>query len=52
MKPRDQIKAAFDAEKQKLETTTRRKVRAFWAGAAVVCLVLGGGIGYSLGRNR
>ena len=33
MKQRDQIKAAFDAEKQKLDTTTRRKVRAFWVGA-------------------
>lgn len=50
MKQRDQIKVAFDAQKQKLDTTTRRKTRAFWIGVSVVCLALGCCVGYALAR--
>lgn len=37
----DQIQAKIDAEKAKMDTETRRKVRAFWICVSVLTAILG-----------
>lgn len=44
----DDVIAKVEAAKAQLDTETRRKVRTFWIGVAMLALVLGIGIGYLL----
>ncbi|MDO4937900.1 MAG: hypothetical protein Q4E62_08290 [Sutterellaceae bacterium] len=44
----DELKTKIEAEKAKLDTETRRKVRKFWIGVSVVAFCLGIGAGYLL----
>lgn len=47
---REKLTAWLDEQKASLDTETRRKVRAFWAGVACVALVAGYAIGFWTSR--
>lgn len=47
---KEKLQAWLDDQKAQLDTETRRKVRAFWAGVACVALVVGYAVGFCIAR--
>lgn len=45
---KQKLENRIEAEKAKLDTDTRRKVRKFWIGVSAVAFVLGVGVGHLL----
>ena len=44
------LRSWLDDQKSQLDTETRRKMRAFWAGVALVALVVGYAAGFCIAR--
>lgn len=47
---KERLRSWLDDQKSQLDTETRRKMRAFWAGVALVALVVGYAAGFCIAR--
>ena len=48
---KEKLQTCLDDQKSQLDTETRRKVRAFWAGVACVALIAGYAAGFYIART-
>lgn len=47
---KERLRSWLDDQKSQLDTETRRKMRAFWAGVALVALAVGYAAGFCIAR--